>query len=129
MVFWQEKPAFGLTTEDVQVLTNAKEYRTELLRLIGAAKKRIYITALYLQDDESGQMVLDALYTAKQKNPQLDVKVFVDYLRAQRGLMCFPESVGNVRLYREYAKKYTQQIDILGVPVKTREVLGVLHLK
>ena len=41
MLFWQEKPAFGLTSKDVNVLTNAQDYRTQLLRLISNAKKRI----------------------------------------------------------------------------------------
>lgn len=42
MLFWQEKPAFGLTSKDVNVLTNAQEYRTQLLDLIANAKTNLY---------------------------------------------------------------------------------------
>ena len=118
-----------VNAEKISIIDSTRGFREKLLELIHKAKHRIYITALYLQDDESGQEILRAIYEAKQKNPDLDVKIFVDFLRAQRGLMGYPESIGNVRLYREYAEKYEHPIDILGVPVKTKEVLGVLHLK
>ncbi|TQV75001.1 CDP-diacylglycerol--serine O-phosphatidyltransferase [Aliikangiella marina] len=121
--------SFPVDADNVSIIEETKAFREKLISLIRSATNRIYITALYLQDDESGQEILTEIYQAKQKNPSLDVKIFVDYLRAQRGLMGYPESIGNVRLYREYAEKYEHQIEILGVPVKTREVLGVLHLK
>lgn len=129
MVFWQEKPAFGLTTEDVQVLTNAKEYRTELLRLIGAAKKRIYITALYLQDDEAGREILTALHEASLANPELEVKVLVDFHRAQRGLIGAAKSDGNASMYCDFQEQYQSNVKVHGVPVKAKELFGVLHLK
>ncbi len=115
--------------DKISIVEQTIGFKPKLLELIKSAKKRIYITALYLQDDTAGKEVLEAIYQAKQNNPKLEVKIFVDFLRAQRGLMGFPESIGNVRLYRECAKKYALPIDILGVPVKSKEVLGVLHLK
>ncbi|MDQ7050700.1 MAG: phospholipase D-like domain-containing protein [Enterobacterales bacterium] len=127
--FFAELPKIAINADDIQILSKASEYRENLLSLIKNAKQRIYITALYLQDDEAGQQVLQALYEAKQNNPKLDVKVFVDFLRAQRGLMGHAKSVGNVRLYREMNDKFQHPIDILGVPVKSKEFLGVLHLK
>ncbi|WP_063705726.1 CDP-diacylglycerol--serine O-phosphatidyltransferase [Pseudoalteromonas gelatinilytica] len=129
MVFWQEKPAFGLTTEDVQVLTNAKEYRTELLRLIGSAKNRIYITALYLQDDEAGREILTALHQASLANPELEVKVLVDFHRAQRGLIGAAKSDGNASMYCDFQEQYQSNVKVHGVPVKAKELFGVLHLK
>jgi len=129
MVFWQEKPAFGLTTEDVQVLTNAREYRTELLRLIRSATKRIYITALYLQDDEAGQEVLTALHEASLANPELEVNVLVDFHRAQRGLIGAAKSDGNASMYCDFQEKYQSNVKVYGVPVKAKELFGVLHLK
>lgn len=127
--FIQDLQTINVGAANIEIIETTRAFREKLLELIKQAKQRIYLTALYLQDDESGQEVLKAIYEAKQVNPQLDVKIFVDFLRAQRGLMGHPESIGNVRLYREYAEQYEHQIDILGVPVKTKEVLGVLHLK
>jgi len=129
MVFWQEKPAFGLTTEDLQVLTNAKEYRIELLRLIRSATKRIYITALYLQDDEAGREILTALHEASLANPDLEVKVLVDFHRAQRGLIGAAKSDGNASMYCDFQEKYQSNVKVYGVPVKAKELFGVLHLK
>lgn len=129
MVFWQEKPAFGLTTEDIKVLTNAKEYRSELLRLIRTATKRIYITALYLQDDEAGREILSALHEASLANPALDIKVLVDFHRAQRGLIGAAKSEGNASMYCDFLEEFQSNVQVYGVPVKAKELFGVLHLK
>ncbi|WP_196140991.1 CDP-diacylglycerol--serine O-phosphatidyltransferase [Aliikangiella sp. G2MR2-5] len=120
---------FNVAADKVSILEKTSEFKTKILALVAAAKKRIYMTALYLQDDDAGKEILTAIYEAKQKNPELDVKIFVDFSRAQRGLMGHAQSIGNVRLYREYAAKYENPIDVLGVPVKSKEMLGVLHLK
>ncbi|XPF92774.1 CDP-diacylglycerol--serine O-phosphatidyltransferase [Colwellia sp. RE-S-Sl-9] len=114
---------------DIQAFFSAKQYKQALLDLIIRAKRRIYITALYLQDDEAGREVLHALYKAKSINPKLEVKVFVDFHRAQRGLIGEKGSLGNRSLYLKLAEQYTNTIDIYGVPVKSKELLGVLHLK
>ena len=129
MLFWQEKPAFGLTSKDVNVLTNAQEYRTQLLRLIANAKKRIYITTLYLQDDEAGREVLEALHQVSLANPALEIKVLVDFHRAQRGLIGAEKSEGNASLYCDYLEKFQSNVQVYGVPVKAKELFGVLHLK
>lgn len=121
--------AIAVDSKSISVIKSTLEYRSQLLEMIRTAKRRIYITALYLQDDEAGLMVLDAIYQAKQDNPELDVKIFVDFLRAQRGLMGHEKSIGNIRLYRELNDKYQHKVEILGVPVKSKEFLGVLHLK
>ena len=127
--FIETLASFNVAADKISIIDNTRGFREKLLELIASAKHRIYITALYLQDDQSGKEILHAIYRAKQKNPKLDVKIFVDFLRAQRGLMGQPQIIGNVRLYRECAAQYEHPIDILGVPVKSREVLGVLHLK
>ena len=127
--FLESLETISISADDISIIENTIDYRNKIFELINLAKKRIYITALYLQDDEAGLAVLTALYEAKQKNPNLDIKIFVDFLRAQRGLMGHKESIGNVRLYREMNEKYEHSIDIYGVPVKSKEFLGVLHLK
>ena len=127
--FFESLQTIEISEDDISVLVKTEDYKKQLLSLIKSASKRIYITALYLQDDEAGQEILTALYEAKQTNPKLDIKIFVDFLRAQRGLMGHAKCEGNVRLYKEFHEKYEHKIDILGVPVKSKEFLGVLHLK
>lgn len=127
--FIDSLPTIKVSPDAINVVNSTREYRNKLLELINSAKKRIYLTALYLQDDEAGREVLEALYQAKQNNPKLEVFIFVDFLRAQRGLMGHAKSIGNVALYRELHQKYEHSIKIYGVPVKSKEFLGVLHLK
>jgi len=121
--------AITVSKNDIAVFLSPQLYRQQLLKLIAAAKSRIFITALYLQDDEAGREILHALYQAKKEKPQLDIKIFVDYHRAQRGLIGEKDNLGNRSLYLSLAEQYQQHIEIYGVAVKGKEFLGVLHLK
>jgi len=114
---------------DIEFFTTPKEYKQQLLALIECARHRIFITALYLQDDEAGREILHALYQAKANFPELEVNIFVDYNRGQRGLIGEKASMGNRELYLKLAQDYPQTINIYGVAVKRKEVFGVLHLK
>ena len=114
---------------DVEFFTTPKEYKQQLLLLIENARQRIFITALYLQDDEAGREILHALYQAKANFPELDINIFVDFNRGQRGLIGEKASLGNRALYLQLAEQYSQTINIYGVAVKRKEVFGVLHLK
>lgn len=114
---------------DIEFFSTPKEYKQQLLSLIGQARKRIYITALYLQDDDAGREVLQALYQAKNNFPDLVINIFVDYNRGQRGLIGEKESLGNRALYLQLANDHPNQVNIYGVAVKRKEVFGVLHLK
>lgn len=129
MAFWQDIPSAALVKEDVQVLTDAKQYKQCLLNLIKNAQRRIYITALYLQDDQAGREVLKALHEASVANPALEVNVLVDFHRAQRGLIGAAKSEGNAALYCDELNKFNSQVKVYGVPVKAKELFGVLHLK
>jgi CDP-diacylglycerol---serine O-phosphatidyltransferase len=122
-------PFFAVPAVAIEVLRDSTAFRDELLRLIAQASRRIVIVTLYLQDDEGGREVLDALYAAKARQPALQISVFVDWHRAQRGLIGKQKSAGNAGMYREYAARLGAGVDIYGVPVQNRELFGVLHLK
>jgi CDP-diacylglycerol--serine O-phosphatidyltransferase len=122
-------PQTSIDAAAVEVLCHASEYKQRLLQLIQTARRRIVLTALYLQADEAGEEVLRALFAAKQQNPSLDIKVYVDFHRARRGLIGQENARTNAQFYREIAADYALPIEILGVPVKKRELFGVLHLK
>ena len=96
-------PCIALNAEKVRALPGPNAFRETLLTMIGAAQRRIVIATLYLQDDDAGREVLDALYAAKTARPQLEIAVFVDWHRAQRGLIGKHRSAGNAALYREMA--------------------------
>ncbi|HEX4550510.1 CDP-diacylglycerol--serine O-phosphatidyltransferase [Pseudomonas sp.] len=121
--------SFPLTAEAVTILSGAAEFRRCLLEKIAAATQRIYIVALYLQQDEAGQEILDALHAAKLQRPELEVVVVVDWLRAQRGLIGAGKQPGNSAWYQEMTRTHQSEVPIYGVPVQTRELFGVLHLK
>ncbi|MGF1899477.1 CDP-diacylglycerol--serine O-phosphatidyltransferase [Aliivibrio sifiae] len=122
-------PMLSQNPENIKTLHSAEDFRYELLRQIEKAKHRIYIVALYLENDDAGREIFTALYEAKQKQPTLDINVLVDWHRAQRGLIGAEASDGNAALYREFSEKYKHSINVLGVPVRNKEVFGVLHLK
>jgi CDP-diacylglycerol--serine O-phosphatidyltransferase len=118
-----------VSSGDIEVFSTPKQYQQQLLSLIASAHQRIYISALYLQDDDAGREILHALYQAKAKTSDLDIKIFVDYHRGQRGLIGEKGSLGNRALYLALAEQYEQKIAIYGIAVKPKELFGVLHLK
>ncbi|MGL4205687.1 MAG: CDP-diacylglycerol--serine O-phosphatidyltransferase [Aeromonadaceae bacterium] len=125
----EKLPSLSVQADAVNVLHSAQAFKQRILQLIAAAERRIYLVALYLQDDEAGREILAALYAAKQARPQLDIKLFVDFHRAQRGLIGKGKQAGNHLLYQTLAAEQPDALQIYGVPVKRREWMGVLHLK
>lgn len=71
-------PCIAHKPENLETLFDASSFRERLLQEISQAKHRIYLVALYLQDDDAGRKILTALFEAKQQNPDLDIKVLVD---------------------------------------------------
>ena len=126
-------PALAIRPESVTTLHSAADYKAEMLHRIRSAKNRIYLCCLYLQHDEAGAEILAALHEAKLARPQLDVVVLVDWHRAQRGLIGEKKTPGqlsgNAAWYQQQAALHHSGVAIYGVPVQTRELFGVLHLK
>ena len=122
-------PGFAVPASSIAVLPDPATFRYELLDLIASARRRIVIVALYLEDDDGGREIMDALYAAHLRQPELRISLFVDWHRAQRGLIGQGKSEGNAGMYREYAQRHGPGVDIYGVPVQSRELFGVLHLK
>jgi len=122
-------PAFAVPADAITALPDPAAFRQTLLQLIAQAERRIVIVALYLQDDDGGREVLEALYAAKARQPALRITLYVDWHRARRGLIGQQHSEGNAGMYREFARRLGEGVEIRGVPVQGRELLGVLHLK
>ncbi len=131
--YYREKlehlPQIAVGAEDYRILMTTAALKARLLELIQSATQRIYITALYLEADQAGEDILRALFEAKQANPELDVRVFVDFHRAQRGRIGEEATQTNRNFYQRLSSEYQHAIKIYGVPVKGREVFGVLHIK
>ena len=105
-------------------------FRETLLEKIASAKQRICIVALYLEQDDGGKGILNALYEAKRQRPELDVRVLVDWHRAQRGRIGAAASNTNADWYCRMAQENPGvDVPVYGVPINTREALGVLHFK
>lgn len=122
-------PRIAVAADRVETLPDPAVFRETLLSLIAGAQRRIMLAALYLQDDDAGREILAALYAAKSANPSLEISVFVDWHRAQRGLIGKAKSPGNAALYKAMAQRLGPGVTVYGVPVQRREFLGVLHLK
>lgn len=122
-------PRIAIDAASVRTLHHAAEFRTSLLAAIANARQRIVLCSLYLQHDEAGAEVLAALYAARAAQPDLQIVVLVDWHRAQRGLIGAAASDGNAKWYQEQSRLRGGGVPIYGVPVQSRELFGVLHLK
>ncbi|MCW0355387.1 CDP-diacylglycerol--serine O-phosphatidyltransferase [Pantoea ananatis] len=123
-------PKLSQSVADVSTLYSPAEFRETLLEKIASAQSRICIVALYLENDDAGRAVMNALYAAKRARPQLDISILVDWHRAQRGRIGAARGVTNADWYCDMAQQHPDHvIPVYGIPVNTREALGVLHLK
>ena len=123
-------PKLSQSVDDVKTLFSPADFREVLLQKIASATRRICIVALYLEQDDAGKAVLTALYQAKQQRPEIEVTVLVDWHRAQRGRIGAAATNTNADWYHRMTEEYPGvDIPVYGVPVNTREALGVLHFK
>ncbi|PWI33776.1 CDP-diacylglycerol--serine O-phosphatidyltransferase [Vibrio albus] len=125
----EKLPAIAIHPEQFGILFSADEFRKELIKHIRGATQRIYIAALYLENDDAGREILTELYQAKQTRPELDIKICVDWHRAQRGRIGEGKAECNAEFYMRYSNQYEHKIPVYGIPVRGKEVFGVLHLK
>ena len=72
-------PKLSQSVDDVEFFYAPAEFREALLTRIANATQRICIIALYLEQDDGGKGILQALYDAKRQRPELDVRVLVDW--------------------------------------------------
>ncbi|MTD37854.1 CDP-diacylglycerol--serine O-phosphatidyltransferase [Erwinia sp. CPCC 100877] len=123
-------PKLSQSVDDVEFFFAPADFRQTLLQKIASATRRICIVALYLEQDDGGKGVLSALYEAKRRRPGLEVSVLVDWHRAQRGRIGDAASQTNADWYCSMAQENPDvSIPVYGVPINTREALGVLHFK
>lgn len=114
----------------INIFYDTKSFRKAILNSILNVKRYIYITALYFEKDNAGKNIMNALYKAKVKKPKLDIKIIVDLHRSKRGKIGEKNKLTNAQWYYEISKKNPNiNIPIFGVPINTREIFGVLHLK
>ena len=111
--------SFPLSADAFSILPGAADFRRCLLEHIANARQRITLVALYLQQDEAGQEILDALHAAKAARPELEIVVMVDWLRAQRGLIGAGKQPGNAAWYQAQTQAHETRVPIYGVPVQT----------
>ena len=128
--YLNELSKISLKTSDVTCLFTAKDFKAELLTQIKQASTRIYLAALYLENDEAGAEILQALYQAKKMTPSLELYVCIDYHRAQRGLIGDKKATKtNATWYQSVEQAEKLGVHIIGIPVKGKELFGVQHLK
>ena len=125
----KQLPHLAVKAAGYTILERPELFHARLLELIGKAQERITMNLLYLQDDPAGREIMQALYQAQQQRPHLHIRVYVDFHRAQRGLVGQEKSPGNAAMYYRMAADCPHPPAIYGVPVKKREIFGVMHLK
>jgi len=128
--FLKKMKKMPISSDKVKCLLTTQAFKTELFNQIQSATKRIYLAALYLEADEAGGEVLDALYEAKSRHPDIDIAICIDFHRAQRGLIGAEKGGDtNTTWYQKISALKGHGVKIFGLPVKRKELFGVQHLK
>ncbi|AKC31883.1 CDP-diacylglycerol--serine O-phosphatidyltransferase [Candidatus Pantoea carbekii] len=128
--YLSQLPKISQSVDDINIFYSPTEFCEILLKKISTAQQRICITALYLENDRAGRRIMQALYVARQTHPKIDISIWVDWHRAQRKRIDIARGPTNANWYYKISSKYSDiAIPVYGIPVNTREALGVLHLK
>ncbi|KYP95760.1 phosphatidylserine synthase [Sodalis-like endosymbiont of Proechinophthirus fluctus] len=123
-------PKIPQTVADVKTLYSPEDFYQALIQAIAGARRRIYLVALYLEQDQGGERILEALYQAKRTDPTLEIAILVDWHRAQRGRIGGAAANTNADWYCWMAQTHPGvDVPVYGVPVNIHEAFGVLHLK
>ncbi|KDE02390.1 hypothetical protein MVLG_07049 [Microbotryum lychnidis-dioicae p1A1 Lamole] len=80
----QDLPEFPTRAEQVRILNEPSQFYQTLLHHISLAKHRIFIASLYVGKEE--HQLVQALYDALRRSPELKLVLLVDYLRSTREL-------------------------------------------
>ncbi|KAL5529514.1 hypothetical protein ACEPAG_5499 [Sanghuangporus baumii] len=76
------QPCYALRSKDIAILSQPKEFLVLLLEMIHRARKRIFLSSLYIGTSE--QYLIAALEESLQNNPSLHVHLHLDYNRSTR---------------------------------------------
>lgn len=118
--------------ENFKTLYSPKEFSDELHNAILKAYNRICLVTLYLENDQGGKKIFDALFQVKKIRPHIKINILVDWHRAQRNRIShISTKYTNIDWYSYIIKKFTNitGIAIYRIPINFNEILGVLHLK
>ncbi|OQM34503.1 CDP-diacylglycerol--serine O-phosphatidyltransferase [bacterium endosymbiont of Pedicinus badii] len=115
--------------KNITTLYKPIDFFNTLINSISNAKKRIYLTVLYLEKDKGGRKVLESLYRAKMKNPNLEIAVLLDFHRAKRNRFGSNSDYTNSDWYKKIANHHLSEVPIYGVPISYYEAFGIFHLK
>ncbi|EIW84762.1 hypothetical protein CONPUDRAFT_116933 [Coniophora puteana RWD-64-598 SS2] len=77
-----KQPCFQLSAQHVDVLTGPTDFYQRLLTIIRRAKKRLYLSSLYIGSSE--HELINALHTSLRNNSDLHVYLTLDYNRSTR---------------------------------------------
>ncbi|MFH0833792.1 MAG: phospholipase D-like domain-containing protein [Patescibacteria group bacterium] len=118
---------FPIAPSNIDLIQTPREFGEYVFDRIAKAQHRIWISALYIQNDATGNKILDALRAAKEVKPDLEIKIFVDFHRNQRARI--GEKKGKIAVDAFKKTLASTRIDVFGIPVSESERGGVLHTK
>ncbi|CAM9018121.1 unnamed protein product [Wickerhamomyces anomalus] len=132
----QLSPRFELKRGEIEILHDPKEFYSLLKSKISKAKKRIFLSSLYI--GKTQDELVDCISNALEVNPKLEVHILTDALRGTREA----PSKSSASLLAQLMKRYNDQVDIrmyhtphlngiskLLVPKRFNEGFGLQHMK
>jgi len=135
-------PKFGVNGNNIELLSEPKEFYETLKSLSRSAKKRIVLTSLYLGTDSLEQELVEVIrqrVNAEHRggDGDLHVRVLLDYSRGSRGkksssrsillplVQDFPDIIKVSLFHSPDLRGLTK----LALPERVNEVVGLQHMK
>lgn len=129
-------PRFELNRGQIEILHDPKEFYSLLKTKISKAKKRIFLSSLYI--GKTQEELVGCLASALDNNPELEIHILTDALRGTREA----PSKSSASLLAQLMRKHDSKIDIrmyhtphlnginkIVVPKRFNEGFGLQHMK
>jgi CDP-diacylglycerol---glycerol-3-phosphate 3-phosphatidyltransferase len=128
---------FPLHSEHVTIIPTPTAFYDQLVANIRRAQHRITISSLYLGTGELERKLVDAIADKLRENPDIQVKIVLDYSRGQRG----GQDRSSVTMFKQLLKQFPNNLELYlykvpqlkgikaSLPPPFNETIGVSHAK
>ncbi|GMS80207.1 hypothetical protein PENTCL1PPCAC_2382 [Pristionchus entomophagus] len=126
---------FCVDANSIRIIETPSEFFDLIIERIGSAKKRVYLSSLYLGSGKRETAIVDGLSSRLDENEALDVRILLDFLRGTRGEKEGKSSTSLLKKIADKAKIYLFHTPELRGTLKSvlgernNEIVGLQHMK
>ncbi|OCH93855.1 CDP-diacylglycerol-glycerol-3-phosphate 3-phosphatidyltransferase [Obba rivulosa] len=101
----EHQPCFPMSSSNVHILHEPKDFYQRLLDMVRHARRRLFISTLYIGSEDTE--LIDTMHASLRRNPDLQIHIHLDYNRSTR-----PEPRSAARLLLPLTRDYPDRVHV-----------------